>query len=53
MQGRKKERTGIDKGSRGGSKELKEGRKKEVSQAQQGNNCVLHFSNTYQPNYVV
>ena len=51
-EGMRKERTHIDKGSRGGSKELKEGRKKEVSQAQQGNDRVLRFSNTHHPNYV-
>ena len=39
----KKGRTDIEKGSRKGSKELKEGMKREVSQAQQGNDCMRRF----------
>ena len=51
--GRKKVRTDIEKGSREGSKELKEGRKREVSQAQQGNDCKLRFSVTQLPSYII
>ena len=60
--GRKKEREkrkkegrkeGRTVSSREGSNQLKEGRKKKVSQAQQGNNCMLHFSVTQLPNYMI
>ena len=50
---RKEGRTDTKKGSREGSKELKEGRKREVSQAQQGNDCMLRFSVTQLPNYMI
>ena len=50
---RKKGRTDIEKGSREESKELKEGRKREVSQAQQGNDCMLRFPVIQLPNYMI
>ena len=57
MEGRKKGwKVGIE-GRQGGKKvemeERKAERKREVSQAQQGTDCILHFSVTQLPNYII